>query len=557
MDGKMLAQLKKTKTVALNKSKSLFDEQVVIEVKRQDSVIPMHVPLEINTEEKQEELEITVDNLYEELNENQIQEIQGNISVENIELNEELNEELEEEQQQIEEQEVYDNPLEKYIGEVRANKELEKRENKILEDALQSALQCKEQIAAQDVDAYQKLDALDIAIKKIDAYIKQTKSIFRGKIMQENETQEEERSLRESAKMLRIQLFLEKMSIYKQLEKERKEQEEKKNQVVEKVDEYQLYTKMLEADARKKLYMEYKEQSEQKKEQVEQIKDEQKADMRKRKNQQSVKEEERLGNTYEQKMREADAIAIELQEKIGANGFDVRHKQFERNRTYQNEVEEKIAQLRMVVLTELLEDNDQQLKSNNQKLAQLYEKEIPNKDELGELQELNQLFKTEWKDDQELDIAAAQYDKYFEKISNDDENGQLLPEQMRDLIAAQIVLFEKREQLKMEKNGFVPNEADTKETLQETNQLLSMQEVKEHIENEIRKEEREEQADQTQMQIEKEKEMKKVDDLENQKINNEYGMQGMATEEKEQEDKKRKQEDDRKRQLVKQEDNNE
>ena len=326
--------------------------------------------------------------------------------------------------------------LERYLEETKEKKTAEKRKSAVLDKAIASAEACLELIRNGDTSLTKKIREINQAIRNVDQYIKETKGYVR-----KNSTiaeEQEMRTLREAAKMLRIQLFLEKTELY-----EREENE---------IDEMQLYKQQLEADAEIKLYHEFHEKNKLEKEEAAKKKDFN-DDMQKRKSESLVMENDRQIALYSYKIGDSEKKAKELQEKIPVKGYSIRHKQFQRNEVYQLQVERKIAQIRPRIVKEWMSDNLTVISKNAKQLEKLFEKEQRKDKTIGDLSmnEMGALFKTELKDGEALDVAATQYDVIYQKLSkmtNDLAAG--IGDEIKNLIAAQVVLFEKRELLKKE-----------------------------------------------------------------------------------------------------------
>ncbi|MBQ5676893.1 MAG: hypothetical protein IIV45_17845, partial [Lachnospiraceae bacterium] len=326
--------------------------------------------------------------------------------------------------------------LERYLEETKEKKTAEKRKCAVLDKAIASAEACLELIRNGDTSLTKKIREINQAIRNVDQYIKETKGYVR-----KNSTiaeEQEMRTLREAAKMLRIQLFLEKTELY-----EREENE---------IDEMQLYKQQLESDAEIKLYHEFHEKNKLEKEEAAKKKDFN-DDMQKRKSESLVMENDRQIALYSYKIGDSEKKAKELQEKISVKGYSIRHKQFQRNEVYQLQVERKIAQIRPRIVKEWMNDNLTVISKNAKQLEKLFEKEQRKDKTIGDLSmnEMGALFKTELKDGEALDVAATQYDVIYQKLSkmtNDLAAG--IGDEIKNLIAAQVVLFEKRELLKKE-----------------------------------------------------------------------------------------------------------
>ena len=326
--------------------------------------------------------------------------------------------------------------LERYLEETKEKKTAEKRKSAVLDKAIASAEACLELIRNGDTSLTKKIREINQAIRNVDQYIKETKGYVR-----KNSTiaeEQEMRTLREAAKMLRIQLFLEKTELY-----EREENE---------IDEMQLYKQQLESDAEIKLYHEFHEKNKSEKEEAAKKKDFN-DDMQKRKSESLVMENDRQIALYSYKIGDSEKKAKELQEKIPVKGYSIRHKQFQRNEVYQLQVERKIAQIRPRIVKEWMNDNLTVISKNAKQLEKLFEKEQRKDKTIGDLSmnEMGALFKTELKDGEALDVAATQYDVIYQKLSkmtNDLAAG--IGDEIKNLIAAQVVLFEKRELLKKE-----------------------------------------------------------------------------------------------------------
>ena len=326
--------------------------------------------------------------------------------------------------------------LERYLEETKEKKTAEKRKSAVLDKAIASAEACLELIRNGDTSLTKKIREINQAIRNVDQYIKETKGYVR-----KNSTiaeEQEMRTLREAAKMLRIQLFLEKTELY-----EREENE---------IDEMQLYKQQLESDAEIKLYHEFHEKNKSEKEEAAKKKDFN-DDMQKRKSESLVMENDRQIALYSYKIGDSEKKAKELQEKISVKGYSIRHKQFQRNEVYQLQVERKIAQIRPRIVKEWMSDNLTVISKNAKQLEKLFEKEQRKDKTIGDLSmnEMGALFKTELKDGEALDVAATQYDVIYQKLSkmtNDLAAG--IGDEIKNLIAAQVVLFEKRELLKKE-----------------------------------------------------------------------------------------------------------
>ena len=388
--------------------------------------------------------------------------------------------------------------LTRYIKETRSKQAFEKDKKRIpmLEEALQKAEGCCEQIMEESWDLDKLKDnikSLDAAIIKVDGYIKKSKRFGHKDVTPPANA--EERSLREAAKMLRIQLFLEKMVLYERIDKV-------ETILKEDIDEKELYRIQLDADARMKLYGEYMDKNKAEKEEADKKKSITQ-DMLDRKNKQLIAENSRQMELYSGKISESEKQAKLLQEKIVIKGYSVRHKQFNRNEVYKQQVEIKIDELRPVIVKEWLDDNFQQIKDNAGKLIKEIEKDAKDANKIKgikELEGLDKLLQTDLKDDENLAAVAMQYQKFFNNMAQmKDGTISLIPREIRDFMAAQIVLFEKRNLLKKDYNDALAkkDEAEKQQVVQkdkekEKQQVVHKKDEKEKVEERIEEHEKKE-----------------------------------------------------------------
>ena len=392
--------------------------------------------------------------------------------------------------------------LTRYIKETRSKQAFEKNEKRIpmLEEALQKAEGCCKQIMEESfkesldlAKLKAKIKLFDAAIIKVDGYIKKSKRFGHKDVTPSANA--EERSIREAAKMLRIQLFLEKMVLYEKIDKV-------ETILKEDIDEKELYRMQLDADARMKLYGEYMDKNKAEKEEA--VKKNNFAqDMMDRKNKQLIAENSRQMELHSGKISENEKRARLLQEKIIIKNYQVTHKQFNRNEVYKQQVEIKIDELRPVIVKEWLDDNFQQIKDNAGKLIKEIEKDAKDANKIKgikELEGLDRLLKSELKDDENLATVAMQYQKFFNNMAQmKDGTISLIPREIRDFMAAQIVLFEKRNLLKKDYNDALAkkDEAEKQQVVQkdkekEKQQVVHKKDEKEKVEERIEEHEKKE-----------------------------------------------------------------
>lgn len=488
MDNKNLAGKEiyknRTQSMPINRSASLFDTKVSIHMNQEEQRELVFEPIEIKRmttlhSNEMHFFETLKNNVQEEQVENQElevleneQELQKTEQIRGVQTQLPIN--LEEKEENIEKKELLETNkpgerLERYIVEVETKKTVEKNKSASLESALAFAKECKNALEDKELALRDKVKLMNLALKDIDKYIKETKGF--GRKNSNLEQDNEQRDLREAAKMLRVQLFLEKMELV-EAESKTEEKGEQKAEEKEVIDEVELYRQQLEADARIKLYSEYQNKNQEEQKEVEQ-QEQPKVDIQQRKQQQLLAENNRQIQTYAAKIEESEQKAKELQKKMGANGYEIRHKQFLRSPLYQQKIEKEIARIRPLVIKEWLEDNIQRIMQNATKLLEIVSQEkIKNiavkKDKkiLFRMSDLASLFKTDISDDEKLAIAAVQYSYFFDTIATLKKATSLfIDSELKDLLAAQIVLFEKRELLKKEWN-----EAEGIEKKEETKQ---------------------------------------------------------------------------------------
>lgn len=335
--------------------------------------------------------------------------------------------------------------LGRYVKEFTSKIEQEKNEGrkKLLEDALASVMSSVD-ILKNDDGTKESLRArsrsLDASIKKVDAYLKQSKR-FGEKQAAPNE-QEEDRSLREAAQMLKIQLFLEKTVLFERDQNE----------------EVELYNKQLQADARIRIYEEFLNKNKQPEAKEGEKKEEQKEgnqpvqDMQSRKEKQLQLEAGRQTNIYSGKISENEQQAKLLQENVEKlKGYSLSHEEFNKNDVYKEQVTVMMQQMRSQVMYDWMSDNKEQITDNVRKLQEIWKKDTEKLNNTNGLKNVQRLLNTELTTNESIEEAGREYQKLFEEMARlSNEEIALIPIEIRDYIAAQAVLFEKRAQIKKE-----------------------------------------------------------------------------------------------------------
>lgn len=327
--------------------------------------------------------------------------------------------------------------LDRFVREFTAKMEQEKDKGrkKLLEDALASVMSSVDILKNDDGTKESirlRSRSLDASIKKVDAYLKQSKR-FGEKLAAPHE-QEKDRSLREAAQMLKIQLFLEKTVLF--------EREPNK--------EAELYNKQLQADARIRIYEEFLNRNKQPEEQREDNRPVQ--DMQSRKEKQLRLEAGRQANIYSSKISENEQQAKLLQENVEKkNGYSLFHEDFNKNDAYKEQVTVMMQQMRSQVMYDWMSDNKEQITGNVRKLQEIWKKDTEKLNNTNGLRNVQRLLNTELTTNESMEEAGREYQNIFEEMARlSNAEIALIPAEIRDYIAAQAVLFEKRAQIKKE-----------------------------------------------------------------------------------------------------------
>lgn len=358
--------------------------------------------------------------------------------------------------------------LQEYLNEVKSK--VEKNDARI-DEVISVVHECQQLVEDKNTDIKSMLNKsrkLTAAIQKVDSYLRATKNLKNNNITPSDNV--DGRSLRESMKMLRVQLFLEKMGLdYEEKADDRELSDEKIERQM--LDERKLFEQQLESDAVASIIAKRKDIDENENKQIngdEKLKSRQKIDAMYR---MKLEENRDINNAELLKtnrtIRERTEMAFQLQYKLSGK-YGLRHKAFSRNKDYQERLNRKIAQIKPKIYAGWLNENLESLNDNAKQLIEEIRKhsrmfKAGNKEEYFSIEKLQNIFGMNLNNPEMFKEAESGYNLIFNELVriDNDENENKITEKFKRLIAAQKVLIEKRQKLSTiyeESIGFKPAE---------------------------------------------------------------------------------------------------